>query len=209
MSHDENNKDFFNKKTIRNPDELPADLREQLDKLGLTDLVDWSTAIKPSDILYLLDHCPFLQIVSAQARPTHEVKIIKAPSGWDVLDYGDAMTSSPGKLLFSDLEDFKRILKEEDENSGKGRTGRGTIYQQTFDTAAFMVAQAIAMGWHGIHIVDGHPKMQWAAWMAALDNQLSVSGFEPSKEDLAKRERVKRPESDDAGLYVRNKKPPR
>jgi len=198
----------FEKKMIKTPEDLPQDLQEQLDKLGLTNAIDWSHGLTPNDILYLLDHCPFIQVVSGDSREPQDVEIIKAPSGWDVHYYGDAMSTSPGKLLFADAEDIKRILKEEDDDEGgEGGGGKGTIYQQAFDTAAFIVALARKKGWQGLHIVDGHPRMEWAAWVAALDSGLNVSGFTPTKQDEAKYQRLKRSKIDEEKILVKKNKP--
>lgn len=193
------------KKIIKSPEDLPADLKEQLDKLGLTHAVDWSAAITPNDILYLLDHCPFLQIVSSDEKAATPFAVIRAPSGWDVHSYGEALSSSPGRLLFADHQDFRRILKEdEDDKVGKGR---GTIYQQAFDTAIFMVNLAKQLGWPEMYIVDGHPRMQWAAWFAAGEIGLPASGFTPTAEDYKKRERVKLSDAEIQLLRRPDKKP--
>lgn len=199
--------DEFQKKIIKSPEDLPADLKEQLDKLGLTDAVDWSAAITPNDILYLLDRCPFLQIVSTDDKAAKPFEIIRAPSGWDVHSYGEALSSSPGRLLFADHQDFKRILKEEGDEGGSQTGGRGTIYQQAFDTAVFMVALAKKLGWPAIYIVDGHPRMQWAAWFAATENGLEIGGFTPTEEDYKKRDRVKLSDRDIQFLKRPDKKP--
>src|SRR5271170_2101158 len=63
--------------------------------------IDWSK-VNHADILFLLRLYPFVQMISS--NPVWEETIIphfrKAPSGWLMHDYGQAMSCSPGKYLF-------------------------------------------------------------------------------------------------------------
>lgn len=144
------------------------------------------------EIEYLIDHCPYLQIVDTVLHFENEdpppVQLLESEkSGWTILDYGDAMSSSPGERILG--------LPKADEDEDEGGRG-GSIRGQAYLTAMEMVAIAKAHGWQGIQIVDGHIIMKRAAWIAALDNGMSVAGFEPDDKDEAVRERVQMSEGD-------------
>lgn len=177
-------------------DSLDQQITQSLKKLNIDD-INWGRyEITPEELLYLLDHAPYLQMVSTgTGSPTlPEPELITARSGWTIHHYGDAMSSSPGALLFSG--GYFPIHDDEDGRGASG-DGRGTIRKQAFDTAADMIALAKRMGWSGVHVVDGHPSMEWAAWMAAQDQGMSLAGYTPSEKDMKKRERVKRSEMED------------
>jgi hypothetical protein len=159
--------------------------------------IDWSGPIKHEDVLYLLSRYPFLQIMSSSASFPEEIhpKFITANSGWVIHDYGDAMSSSPGDLMFGNYSIGLGGESEETEGGGEGSSsfsaGKGTIVNQAFMTAQQMIEIAIAKGWPGVEIVNGSPLMQWAAWMAAEDRNLAVTGFEPSEKDKERRKRIR------------------
>jgi hypothetical protein len=152
--------------------------------------IDWNGPIKHEDVLYLLGRYPFLQIISTDPNFTAdtEPKFISAHTGWTIHDYGDAMSTSLGPLLFGNYS-------EEDGESGSGSTelnaGKGTVVNQAVMTAQEMIALAIQKGWPGVEIIAGTSLMQWAAWMMAEDNKLTVTGFEPTEKDKQKRERIR------------------
>lgn len=155
--------------------------------------IDLNT-IRPEDIQFLLNRYPFLQLISTAANFSGgvEVEFHTAESGWVIQDYGDALSSSPGEYLYGYGDPYK---KEEDDEGGEGGNaefpaGKGTIINQAVMTAQEMIALALVKGWPGVSIVSGAPLMQWAAWMAASEYNLSLEGFEPSKLDEAKRKRV-------------------
>jgi hypothetical protein len=174
---------------------LPQAVIEGLQKLGLQPSV-WERPLTPEELQYLIDHCPFLQMVSTNIiDPLEEPAFFTAKSGWVVHYYGDAMSSSPGHCLFA-----RGFSEGDDDDDGAGGAGLGTIWKQAFDTAAEMVAYAKAHGWRGVHVIDGHPLMQWAAWMKASDEGLAVEGYTPSEQALHKRQRVKRSEVEDYKL---------
>lgn len=164
------------------------DMNQTLDEVSKKLNIDVSVLreISPREIQYLLDMCPFLQIVDTvlhfvdEAPP--EVQFIQARSGWTILDYGDAMTSSPGERILG--------LAEYDRSGEADESGSGTIWHQAFLTAVEMAEIAKACGWRGIQVVDGHRIMKRGAWIKALASNLPVSGFEPSKEDERVRQRV-------------------
>lgn len=159
--------------------------------------IDWARRISPDELLWLLDHCPFLQIINTEVLLDKEEegpKIITAESsGWDIHVYVDAMSSSPGKFLFGG-GDFRILTEDDDDDGGEGgeivNPGKGTIFNQAFMTAAEMVSLAKRLGWTMIQIVDGHPRMVRAAWIKASELGLDVEGFSPSEYDEAVRKRV-------------------
>lgn len=170
---------------INDPNDLNAGVEEIAKRLKVK--IDVLRGFSPEEIEYLLDHCPFLQIVDTVLHYIDEeppaVQFIKATTGWTIYDYGDALSSSPGEKILG-LYDKKN---DEDHEGGTS----GTIRGQAYLTAAEMVGIAKSRGWKGIQIVDGHIIMKRGAWINALDNGMDVSGFEPDKKDQAVRERVK------------------
>ncbi len=161
--------------------------------------IDWLRSITAEDIIYLLDHCPFLQIRDPNAElENQELKLIAADSGWTIHDYGDAMSSSPGAFLYGGGYFRISTSGEEDDEGGSGivNPGKGTIRKQAFDTAMQMVEMAKANGWSMIEIVDGHPLMERAAWIKAEKSAITLTGFEPQEEDYKVRDLLDLSESD-------------
>src|SRR3990167_5757048 len=188
--------------------DIEAQTKEALQRLGLEN-IDWNRPITPEDIQYLLNHWPYLQIVSTgnfQTLP--ELRIITAKSGWDIHYYGDAMSSSPGKFLIAG-GDYRILLSDNEQEGGLVNPGKGTIWKQAYDTAAEMIALAQhteldgqRLHWSGAKIVAGHPIMQFGAWMTAMDDEFSLAGYHPSPAHYAKRERVKRSTEEDQLLLI-------
>ena len=177
-----------------NPD-ASKEIEASLKKLNVED-VDILRSLTPEEILYLLDHCPFLQMIAlGDQLPSEAPEFITARSGWVIHNYGDAMSSSPGKLLFAG-GDFRTLLNDEDDG-GATNSGKGTLVKQAFDTAAEMIEIAKKLGWAGAQLIDGHPLMMWAAWMKASDEHFGIEGYQPTEKDQKKRERVKRSEIED------------
>ncbi len=113
------------------------------------------------------------------------------------------MSSSPGQLLFAG-GDFRLLLEDEDgSDGGIINPGKGTLVKQAFDTAAEMIRLAQQFQWRGVEIVDGHPLMQWAAWMQTEDDAYPMTGFNPTDKGSTKRERVKRSVIEDQVLSER------
>ncbi|WP_423063397.1 hypothetical protein [Candidiatus Paracoxiella cheracis] len=187
---------------------LSDDIQEALKKLNLED-VDFLRPLTPDDVLYVLSRCPFLQMVSlGDSEPLPDVELITAKSNWIIHHYGDAMSSSPGKYLFQG-GDFRLKLKDNDDDDGGDgdggivNPGKGTIWKQAFDTAQEMMALAQKLGWTRVKIVDGHPIMQWAAWMYAQDEKMHLEGYEPDQEAHDKRRRFKRTDVEEMALNIR------
>ena len=137
--------------------------------------------LTPKDALYLIDQCPFLQIVNADYATYGEVdfKVVRLKSGWDLHHYGDAMSASPGRLLFGLGARHSEDGTDDDEGSG----GKGTIVKQAVDAAMQMVELAIEKNWGGIMAVDGHPLMLWAAWVKCSESGLTLQGYTPTDTD--------------------------
>lgn len=183
--------------------QLVDDVADQLGKLGLAVPV-WDRPVTPEEIHYFLDRWPFLQILSGnEVDAFDEVERVTARrSGWTILNYGDAITTSPGAFLFGG-GDFTIHL---DGDGGEGgdivNPGKGTVWRQAYLTTQEMVSLAQSLGWQSVHVVDGHPLMKWAAWMHTMDNDMGITGFEPSEKDQKRRERVRRSEIEDEKRFI-------
>lgn len=151
--------------------------------------IDHLRQISPEEIQYLLDQCPYLQIVDSQFDLTRETEfqIIRANTNWDIHSYGDAMSSSPGRFIFGG----GNYTWDEDEGGSGGvvNPGQGTVVSQAYRTALEMVDLAVSQKWAGIKIVDGHRIMKRAAWIRASQRRLKVYGYMPEQADheIAKR----------------------
>lgn len=154
--------------------------------------IEWPKECSEEEIQALLNRFPFLQI--NDPKPNYaafsEVFFIEAESGWTIIDYECALVSSPGSHFF-----FTDTVRDDDDSGGGigMPPGVGTIVKQAFDTADFMVALAAQRGWSAIYIVDGHPNMQWAAWVASQKYGIDLLGYEPSESD---RQRLRRLQED-------------
>ena len=102
--------------------------------------------ITHEQILYLLSLYPFLQIVSTEAESFYEdgPKMIASTTGWLLHDYGDAISTSLGMLLFMANEYHQLVPRDADEEDGGDEGGEGvgelkpgvgTIIKQAYDTA--------------------------------------------------------------------------
>lgn len=173
-------------------------IREAADKLHVD--LDWARSISAAEIIYLLNHAPFLQIINSEETSTQqEVKLVESKSGWTIHDYGNAISSSPGRYLYGGGY-FRVYADDEDEEGGEGggivNPNKGTLVKQAFDTAMEMVEIAKARGWKKITIVDGHPIMERAAWIKAEKLGLEVTGFIPEKRDYQVRSLLDLPAGD-------------
>lgn len=175
----------------KSDDGIEKTIQEASKKLHID--IDVLREISPEEVQYLLDHCPFLQIVGPEMALEKEAfKLIQSESGWDIHDYGDALSSSPGRFIFGG-GNFRIHLDDEDEEGGGGdviNPGKGTVVNQAWVTAGEMMTIAHERGWNFITIVDGHRIMKRAAWIKATELGITVDGFEPTLEDERIRERV-------------------
>ncbi len=153
-----------------------ADWEETLSRLGLSD-VD-ITQVRPEDILYLADQWQFLQVVelSGEKAAYENPRIIQLNSGWDLIDYGNAMATSPGKYMFGSGR-FRSRNDDDDDGGESGGGGHGTIVKQSFDSACELIQLAQNNNWKGVLIIDGHPNMQRAAWMEAVKIGVRLDGY--------------------------------
>lgn len=142
--------------------------------------IDFLRGISAEEIRYLVDRCPFVQIVCPDENlAPQEVEILKAKTDWPIHFYGDAMSSSPGPLIFNTMHKKKDYEGDFEQSGG----GKGTLIKQAWDTAEQMVEIAKKHGWTSIHIADGHPLMMRAIWIHAEKLALPLTGFTPNEHD--------------------------
>lgn len=185
-------------------DELDSvdDMMDRLDEAGIDVDKTFLWDVHPTDILYLFNQFPFLQIVDTriEVAPPPEPEFITADrSGWTIYDYGNAMSSSRGLMLWGGGD----FAIPEDAGAPEGRVinpGHGTVVNQAYETAIEMIRIADERGWEGLLIVDGHPLMQWAAWVEAYDRGFIIEGYEPTDYDFEKRHRIRRKKEEDDQL---------
>ena len=147
-----------------------------------------------SDILYIAEQWQFLQVIESGGHipPLDKPQILTAKSGWNIINFGDAMATSPGKWIFRGGY-FQWTENEEDDDDGGGgivNPGKGTIHKQAFDSACEIIQLAKELGWRGVEIVDGHPNMQRAAWVEACRIGVRLDGYLPDIEAEKTRRRI-------------------
>lgn len=195
-------------KKVKKPNENDYPFISILDKLQL-DLNNWDRPLTDSELEYLFDRFTHIQIATPNdpKLPAYNPpKIVTSRSGWAILNYGNAISSSPGEYLFNyaggpqrskgkKTDIFDLTAKDEDEDDGGSDIG--TLSKQRFDTANDIIQEALKNGWDSIHIVDGDPNFIWAIWAQAQEHDLAVTGYKFSKEEHERRERVYRSQLDD------------
>lgn len=179
--------------TVLNVDDLIKDFWENRAIGIVTQPLD---SISKATLAYLRELYPYLQMISIDAKFEEVVipKFKKAPSGWIIHDYGQAMSSSPGKYLYGPGN--PELPSDDGTDSG----GTGTVVRQTVETAQAMIALAIEKGWPGVEFISGTPLMEWAGWMAAQEKNYPVAGYTPTREGQNKLERIKQIKKE-AGIY--------
>lgn len=165
---------------------------EAAEKLNLD--IDYLRDISPEEIKYLLDMCPFIQMVNMPVDPklSADFHMIKSVSGWDIHSYGDAMSSSPGRFILGGGY-YTWSADDEEQGGGAGNIvnpGKGTIVNQAFMTAAEMVDIAVSKQWTMIQLIDGHPLMMRSAWIRAGQLGIEIDGFTPDPYDEEIRDRL-------------------
>lgn len=171
-----------------------AEWQKTLQRLGLAEAN--ITEVRASDIAYFADHWQFLQVIesSGEKKPLEKPELIEAKSGWTIINYGDAMCTSPGKFIFGG--GYFRVFSgdddddDDDEGGGIVNPKKGTIFKQAFDSAAEVIQLAKELGWGGVQIIDGHPNMQRAAWVEACRIGVRLDGFMADVESEKKRRRI-------------------
>jgi len=170
-----------------------AEWQKTLHRLGLNK-IDIAN-VRTSDILYLAENWQFLQVIenSGTRSSLEQPELITAKSGWTIINYGDAMATSPGKWIFrGGYFQFTENMEDEDEGGGGGiiNPKHGTIHKQAFDSAAEIIQLAKEFGWKGVQIVDGHPNMQRAAWVEACRIGVRLDGYVPDMTAEKTRRRI-------------------
>jgi hypothetical protein len=173
-------------------------------KLAGIDLAsDVFRPFKQSDVEYLINKYPFIQVVNTTGL-FEDVKLefITAQSGWKIFYYGDALATSPGEFLFGGgdyTELLRQVLLTEEETSKGGESsggmvnpGKGTIFNQIFDTASDIVSLIMKYGWGGIEIVDGTAFMKAALWAVAKASDVYIEGYTPTEEDEKRLKRLEK-----------------
>jgi len=164
--------------------------------------IDFTKPVTHAEVMALANKFAFLQMVSS--NPNWDEPVIPrfrtAASGWVIHDYGQAMSSSPGRYLFGPGNPEITPKKTADEGGDTSRElappENGSYIKQTVDTAEAMIEWAIEKGWPGVEIIAGTQLMQWAAWMAAQERGYSVIGFEPTEKERQKSARIRRLKAD-------------
>lgn len=176
----------------------------------------WDEDLRPEEIAYLVDHCPYLQMVDGDNKVEFQaVQLKTAKTGWTLHDFVGAISSSPGLVLFREQmtlgawqakSDLPQASEEEGDDGGSGEgdfiPGPGSIWHQAFQTCFEMVAMAKEYGWGSVYLYQGHPYMIRSAWIAATyEFGLATLGFEPSDYDMKVRERFMQ-SNDDFKSYL-------
>ncbi len=147
--------------------------------------LDWSRPVKESDLIYLLEHYPYLEIaatsMSGGVYRFNETLRYRADSGWKIQYDGIHMSSSAGIRLYGN--------GDPDDEDGGGQ--QGTIINQAVTTAYSMLALAKGFDWYSFEILSGSSLMKWAAWMAAEDYDITLENYAPTEDDFLKRRRVR------------------
>jgi hypothetical protein len=169
---------------------LDKNIQKTLEELGIN-YSELGRRASASDVIYLLDQWPFLQITNTELYVEHEIKpleILSARSGWKIHNYVSALSSSPGNVVFGPVGKSKKKGEEDKE----GGSGTGTLVNQAVITAWEMIELAKKVGWANVKLIDGHPLMVWAAWMKCLEYGMQLEGFTPGAKDYAKLQRIRR-----------------
>ncbi len=140
------------------------------------------------ELAYLHQKYSFIQIVNPGAQGEYsEIRFLRAPSGWLIFFYKNAMAASPGEGIFTD-----DVYTSQGDEVTQVCTGTGTRIKQIIDTASELVRIAKEEKWTGIHVIDGTPLMSWGVWKAAKELGMEVTGYVPSIEEEAKYERIQK-----------------
>ncbi len=172
---------------VKNAD---TDWQKTLSRLGLIE--PDITQVRDSDILYLAKQWQFLQIVELSGERPHLEKpeLIEAKSGWTIINYNDAMATSPGKYIFRGGYYQWTDNADDEGDGGIVNPKHGTIVKQAFDSAIEMIQLAKEWGWAGVMIVDGHPDMQRALWVEGCRIGIRVDGYQADMQAEKQRRRI-------------------
>ncbi len=148
---------------------------------------DLKREITPEELRYMHQKFAYMQILNPEGQGEFsDIRFIRGQSGWMILDYRNAMSTSPGEALFSD-----ELYSGSRDEYYRINLGTGTRVKQIIDTAAEMVTMAKERNWPSIHIVNGQRLMKWGIWKASMDLDIPLTGFVPTKQDEEKYKRIK------------------
>jgi len=198
-------KDQKTKQHPLNREKVIKELESIAKKAGMLKKIDWTRPISKTDIQYILDRWPFLEIKNPYATEENDesenedVEFFTAMSGWLIHDYGHMIASSPGIFLFGGGY-YYIDWGNDDEGSDAGplthrgvvNPKKGTIINQMFLTGVDMINLALYRKWKAVEIVGGHPRMKWAAWFQAQTHKLKVIGYSPSEKEIKKAQRLQK-----------------
>lgn len=140
-----------------------------------------SRAITYEEFYHLLGRFPALVVrnIDVEQFPERvEPNVIKSSSGWDILDFGDWVCTSPGRLIWGAYRDGPA-----DDEQAPIIKGNGTLVQQFVDVAYDVMALAVEKGWPAAYVVHGFYGMVRAAWIAAEGLSYHIEGFSPTVND--------------------------
>lgn len=159
----------------RSAEELQAEIQKALVEAR-------ERPINPMEFYYLLTRYPYLEISKFDAEsppPNVTPKLHTLDNGWIIHDYGYRLRCGRPSLLAE--KTWSTPIQGEASEDEEG--GAGTITMQFVEAATAMIALAMKLGWEGMEIVKGFYPMRRAAWIAALQHNFSVKGFESTEED--------------------------
>lgn len=143
--------------------------------------------ITQQELANILQKYAFVQIFNPEALGDNsDIRFIRSRSGWLILNYGNAMSTSPGEMLYY----HGTYTTDEEGSLQRICSGLGTNTMQIINTAADMVRIAKEEKWPSIHIVGGHPLATWGIWKSAMDLDMAITGYTPDEEDKAKYQRI-------------------
>lgn len=155
--------------------------------------------VTPPTIKALKKRHPFIQVAQIydenDPEPDYDLIFFESESGWNVFDYGSAFAASRGEYAFGDGDFRIRIENEDADNFAPDddiiNPGKGTYINQAVKTAEELARLAVIREWKAAQLYDADPLMAWAFWAEASYYGLAVFGYEPTAEDIAKRNRAK------------------
>jgi len=166
------------------------------DMIKSDDQLDFLWQVTPESIKALKKRHPFIQVTQVyeegDPEPDFELEFFESESGWNVFDYGSAFAASRGEFGFGE-GDF-RIKFDDDDDGERGdqlNPGKGTYINQAVTTAEELARLAVIRKWKAAEIYDADPLMAWAFWAEASYYGLAVFGYEPTAQDIARRNRAK------------------
>lgn len=149
--------------------------------------LDITREITPRDISHLLLNYSYVQLLNPYSMGEFgEIRFVRAPSGWLITDYKNAISVSPGEKLFTDAGFVIQNGQQE-----RVYTGVGTRIKQVVDTGREAARVAAEENhWPEIHVVNGTSMMCWGVWLGAIDLGIKVTGYVPSAKQQRQYEEI-------------------